>query len=85
MLVALYASPPITVLYSGHHDGALTKWSLDSNEEIWSKSIYADGIEDFGEVATSIGIFVRETPGFAGIVVRPDPVPKANQSIVHLD
>ena len=72
-----------TVLYSGHHDGALTKWSLDSNEEIWSKSIYADGIEDFGEVATSIGIFVRETPGVAGIVVRPDPIPKANQSIVY--
>jgi len=56
------------VLYSGHDDGTLSKWSLDEGKEIWSKQIYEDGTKDYGRYFCS----VQETPGVAGIVVRPD-------------
>ena len=72
-----------SVLYSGHDDGTLTKWSLDSNEEIWNKRIYADGTADFERYVGSSGIHVRDTPGVAGIVVRSNPASKSKQSIVY--
>jgi len=31
------------VLYSGHDDGTLIKWSLEKDVEVWSKQIYPDG------------------------------------------
>jgi len=37
-----------TVLYSGHSDGTLSKWSLDDNIHIWSRQIY-EGEEERGE------------------------------------
>ncbi|KAL7496173.1 hypothetical protein ACHAWT_004441 [Skeletonema menzelii] len=64
-----------TVLYSGHDDGTLSKWSLDTNEQIWSKSIYPDGTKDY-ERYTACGLYVKETPGVAGIAVRSDPLKK---------
>eukprot|EP00985_Skeletonema_marinoi_P012544 scaffold6071_cov92-Skeletonema_marinoi.AAC.2 len=64
-----------TVLYSGHDDGTLSKWSLDTNEQIWSKSIYPDGTKD-DERYTGCGLYIKETPGVAGIAVRKHPVKK---------
>jgi hypothetical protein len=61
------------VLYSGHDDGTLTKWFLDEDTEVWSKRIYPDGTEDFGRFIGGCGLHVSDTPGVAGIVVRPDP------------
>lgn len=29
-----------TVLYSGHDDGTLSKWSMEDNEELWSRQVY---------------------------------------------
>ncbi len=52
------------VLYSGHDDGTLMKWSLDDNVQLWSKQIYADGRED---CTCSDDV----TYGVAGIVIRP--------------
>ena len=65
-----------TVLYSGHDDGTLSKWSLDTNEQIWSKSIYPDGTKDFERSTSSCGLYISETPGVAGIAVRSDPMKK---------
>jgi len=62
-----------TVLYSGHDDGTLTKWSLDNNEEIWSKSIYSDGTKDFERYIGGTGVCIKDTPGVAGIAIRPNP------------
>mmetsp|Transcript_27959 Transcript_27959/g.47502 ORF Transcript_27959/g.47502 Transcript_27959/m.47502 type:complete len:360 (-) Transcript_27959:552-1631(-) len=64
-----------TVLYSGHDDGTLSKWSLDTNEQIWSKSIYPDGTNDYERYA-GCGLYIKETPGVAGIAVRTHPVKK---------
>ncbi|KAL7539548.1 hypothetical protein ACHAXR_010592, partial [Thalassiosira sp. AJA248-18] len=72
-----------TVLYSGHDDGTLTKWSLDNNEQIWTKKIYADGTKDFQRYLGGCGLIVKDTPGVAGIVVRPDPNSKSKTSIVY--
>jgi hypothetical protein len=33
------------VLYSGHDDGSLVKWSLDDNKQIWSKQIYKNSLD----------------------------------------
>ena len=65
-----------TVLYSGHDDGTLTKWSLDNNEEIWSKSIYSDGTKDFERYIGGTGVCVKDMPGVAGIAVQPNPKSK---------
>ena len=59
-----------TVLYSGHDDGNLSKWSLDTNEQIWSKSIYPDGTKDFERYTDDDDLYIKETPGIAGITVR---------------
>jgi hypothetical protein len=67
------------ILYSGHDDGTLTKWSLESNTEIWSKQIYVDGRKDFGERAFCF--HVQDTGGVSHIAVRPDPK-HAKQHIV---
>ena len=56
------------VLYSGHDDGTLIKWSLEKDVEVWSKQIYPDGRKDF-EPSSSCGLHVMETPGVAGIVI----------------
>ncbi len=69
------------VLYSGHDDGTLTKWFLEEDTKVWSKRIYADGTEDFGRYP-GCGLHVRETPGVAGIVVRPDPA-NINHHLVY--
>ena len=67
------------VLYSGHDDGTLTKWSLEEDTEIWSRQIYADGSAD----RCWLGLLhVRETDGVAGIVIRPDPS-KKHQHLVY--
>jgi hypothetical protein len=63
------------ILYSGHDDGTLIKWSLENDVEVWSKQIYADGRKDF-ERFFRYGLHVMETPGVAGIVIRPDPTNK---------
>jgi hypothetical protein len=60
------------ILYSGHDDGILVKWSLDKNEVIWSKQIYVDGTKEFDR-CTRYCFSVREVPGVAGLVVRRDP------------
>lgn len=59
------------ILYSGHDDGHMTKWSLEDNSMIWSKQIYADGTKDF-ERYSSVFV-VKETPGVAGIIARKHP------------
>jgi len=69
------------VLYSGHDDGTLSKWSLDTNEQIWSKNIYPDGTKDYERYTGGCGLYVKETPGVAGIVVRPDHVKKTRPII----
>jgi len=62
-----------TVLYSGHDDGTLKKWNLDDDSHVWSKQIYADGRGDFSRYDMD-SIHIRETPGVAGIAVRPGPL-----------
>ena len=62
-----------TVLYSGHDDGTLNKWNLDDDSQIWSKQIYPDGREDFSRYVSD-SLYVQETPGVAGIAVRPGPL-----------
>ncbi len=56
------------MLYSGHDDGTLSKWSLDDNIQLWSKQIYADGRETLKDFTCHMG---DATFGVAGIVVRP--------------
>lgn len=70
-----------TVLYSGHDDGTLSKWSLDTNEQIWSKSIYPDGTKDYARYQGGCGLYVQGTPGVAGIAVRSDQTKKKNPII----
>ena len=69
------------ILYSGHDDGTLTKWSLEEDTTIWSKQIYADGTED-SDRYTFCGLHVRDTPGVAGIAVRNDPT-NQNHHLVY--
>ena len=69
------------VLYSGHDDGTLSKWFLEEGTKVWSKRIYADGTEDFGR-STRCGLHISETPGVAGMVVRPDPT-NVNHHLVY--
>lgn len=73
--LAISEEEEITVLYSGHDDGTLSKWSLDTYEQIWSKNIYTDGTKDYRR-HRSCGLYVKETPGVAGIAVRSDPKKK---------
>eukprot|EP00978_Attheya_sp_CCMP212_P003319 scaffold6841_cov58-Attheya_sp.AAC.2 len=58
-----------TILYSGHDDGTLAKWSLDDNIQFWSKQIYEDGTNDSYRSPSVWG--VNETMGVAGIVIHP--------------
>ena len=60
------------VLYSGHNDGTLSKWSLLDNELLWTKQVYVDASEVFPPHEYS-GFYLREIAGVAGIVIRPDP------------
>ena len=62
-----------TILYSGHDNGILNKWSLVENERIWSKQIYADGTEVLGRSEDFECAFVQATMGVAGIAIRDDP------------
>ncbi|KAL9180015.1 hypothetical protein ACHAXT_007985 [Thalassiosira profunda] len=61
-----------TVLYSGHDDGTLAKFSLDDNQELWSKKIYTDGTKDNERYMGGVGMMVQATYGVAGIKVRPN-------------
>ena len=60
------------VLYSGHDDGTLTKWNLQTNEEMWSRRIYTENMDVFPERG-SFFFHIQATPGVAGLAVRPDP------------
>jgi hypothetical protein len=61
-----------SILYSGHHDGTLSKYCLDDNQRLWTKQIYANGIDDYDDDDFMNWFHLRDTPGVAGIVIRPD-------------
>jgi hypothetical protein len=58
------------VLYSGHDDGTLAKWSLDCNTEVWSRQAYVD--HHYSRYREYACLHVDYTNGVAGIVVRFD-------------
>jgi len=71
-----------TVLYSGHADGFLTKWSLggngDSATPIWSKLIYPnDSADRMGHYDDNL--HVQEVMGVAGIAVRKNAQKKRHR------
>lgn len=56
------------ILYVGHDDGALVKWSLEEHRILLSKQINSDGTEDFERHLGSF-LLARDTPGVAGLIV----------------
>jgi hypothetical protein len=59
----------------------LIKWSLESNMQIWSKQVYVNGQDDFGNRG-SYTFYVKETAGVSHIAIRPDPI-DLKQHIVY--
>lgn len=60
-------------VYSGHDDGTLTKWSLDTNELVWTRQVFPDQTKYYGQKNGGIGVYMQDTAGIAEIVVRKDP------------
>jgi hypothetical protein len=71
-----------TVLYSGHDDGTLVKWSLDDNEELWSNQVFQDRTDKNERYRFDDHVYVQSTPGVTGIVVRPNPK-KEGQHLIY--
>jgi len=69
------------ILYSGHDDGTLVKWSLNNNTQLWSNQIYKDETEQTNRTFKYIGVVIHETMGVAGIAIRPHPSKEDNQLI----
>jgi hypothetical protein len=69
------------VLYRGHNDGSLIKWSIDDSKQIWSKQIYKNNLDQCDSSFKHIGLLVRGTTGAAGLAVRPDLSQKGHRLV----